>query len=300
MKVNMMRDRKNFFLNSILLSLVLCICVLTCSCTTEPTPDEDDAVAVDCQITILTEGGMPLSGVGVSVYRDNTKQELINFARTDKKGVVSFHSGAKKGHVAVLTDVPEGYTVDETYPIEQTEVQIQVSTYLKPNANIADCQFETGDIMVDFSMTATDGTKYVLSEVLKEKKAVVLNFWYTACQPCKAEFPHLQAAYDAFSDEILVLACDTAPIDDVKAISAFAADLNLTLPMIKCDAVWERAINLTGYPTTIVIDQYGMVSFMHTGTIPDTEVFKTIFAYYTADNYQQQVVDSVNDFAAME
>ena len=41
-----------------------------------------------------------------------------------------------------------------------------------------------GDMIIDYTFTAVDGTEYNISELLQEKNAVVLNFWYLECDPC--------------------------------------------------------------------------------------------------------------------
>ena len=60
--------------------------------------------------------------------------------------------------------------------------------------------YELGDVVHDFEVTATNGTTYKLSELLKEKKAVILNFWFLNCGPCKMEFPFLEQAYEDYAD----------------------------------------------------------------------------------------------------
>lgn len=291
-----MKNKTHIILKVMLFCLAFCLCVISCSCQTQNTPKEEDTEAISCQIFVSSEGGMPFYNVYVAVYEDASKQELICVGKTDKQGMISFEKGAKKGYVAVLEGIPNGYTVAETYPVETKEVTITLSTYLEPNADIQNYVFETGDIMIDFTMSDLDGNQYTLSEVLKEKKAVILNFWYTQCQPCKAEFPYMQEAYEEYADEILLLACNTVDTD-VQTIAAFVNNLELTFPAVQCNAAWERAIGLTGYPTTVIIDRYGMVSFIHTGTMPDTERFRSMFAFYTDDDYRQQVVETVEVFA---
>ena len=87
--------------------------------------------------------------------------------------------------------------------------------------------------MRDFTVTTVDGEELTLSEILKEKQAVVLNFWYTGCGPCKNEFPLLQAAYEAYSDKIEVITMNPTDIsqDTVEGIKASRDENGLTMPM---------------------------------------------------------------------
>src|SRR5579862_578191 len=47
----------------------------------------------------------------------------------------------------------------------------------------------------DFTASDVDGKTFRLSDHLG-KSVVLLDFWSTFCEPCKAEFPHLRALYD--------------------------------------------------------------------------------------------------------
>src|SRR5579883_3230039 len=47
----------------------------------------------------------------------------------------------------------------------------------------------------DFTARDVEGKTFHLSDHLG-KEVVLLDFWSTYCEPCKAEFPHLRALYD--------------------------------------------------------------------------------------------------------
>ena len=40
----------------------------------------------------------------------------------------------------------------------------------------------------------------------------MLNFWFTGCDPCKAEFPLMQSAYEAYSDKVEVITMNPTEI----------------------------------------------------------------------------------------
>lgn len=154
--------------------------------------------------------------------------------------------------------------------------------------------FKRGDVFADMSVTTPDGTTYKISELLKEKKAVVINFWYLNCGPCKTEFPYMQEAYEKYKDDIEILALN--PYDGTdETVKEFQQQTGLTFPMAVCDAKWEQYMGLTAYPTTVVIDRYGIVSFKHTGMITETEEFNKLFEFFTADDYEQTVIRNISD-----
>lgn len=243
-----------------------------------------------CTIEVKTEGGMALNGIGVYVYTDTTLNEMVTFAKTDAEGKITVSQEIPAGSIAVLDGVPAGYAVAENYALTESAVQIVLKGQLLQEMS----PISLGSIMFDFTVTDTEGTSYTLSELLKEKKAVVLNLWYTNCQPCKMEFPYLQQAYDAYSADVAVLAIDPVAEDSDAAISEFKTSNGLTLPMAKVDAKWAEQVANIAYPTTIVIDRYGMVALMHTGSVDNAKTFKDAFAFFAAEYYVQTTVDAIS------
>ena len=244
-------------------------------------------------IEVLTEGGKALEDVGVYVYTDASQKDLVGAGETDDEGKLSFQATDAEDCVIVLKDVPRGYVLEDTYVVTDNDTQVVLKSKLLSTEEIADVTFELGDVFVDMSVEA-DGKTYTISELLKEKKAVVLNFWYLNCGPCKMEFPFLQESYAANKDKIEVLALN--PVDGTKeTVDAFKSENKLTFPMAACDAKWEKTMKLSAYPTTIVIDRYGTIAFMHRGSITETETFDKIFAYFTAEDYKQVAVRNLKD-----
>lgn len=56
-----------------------------------------------------------------------------------------------------------------------------------------------------------DGRETSLQAVLDTGKPVVLNFWAGDCPPCRAELPVLQAAWQEFSQDVVLLGVDVGP-----------------------------------------------------------------------------------------
>ena len=205
---------------------------------------------------------------------------------------MTFEAEESDAYVAVLQEVPAGYITEEVYSIQDTQTEIRLEITLDGNAE--DVTYKLGDVVLDFEVTVTNGTTYQLSELLKEKKAVVLNFWFLNCGPCKMEFPFLQEAYDEYKDKIEVLAIN--PVDGTNdKITAYAQENGLTFPMAVGDVKWQNSFVLTAYPTTVVIDRYGTVAMIHKGSITEKETFTKIFSYFTSDTYEQTTIRNISD-----
>lgn len=244
-------------------------------------------------VQVKSAGGIPLSAVGVYIYEDKTLAELVWFDQTDDSGCMTFTDVQRDTYVAVLSDLPAGYAVEDVYPLTglTTEIVLQAATL--DEDIISQVTYKLGDMMMDFTVTDSDGTEYTLSQLLAEKDAVVLNFWYVECGPCKAEFPYLQEAYDQYSDRIALLAMN--PINAQEDIDAFRSENGYTFPMLSCDNQWEKLMGITAYPTTVVVDRFGNICLIHRGSIDSTKVFTDTFAFFTAEDYQQTLVEDIMD-----
>lgn len=282
-----------------ILLIALCLGFKSCSGSEKPETGETTPAPVvgtekrTYTLVLKTEGGKVLEDVGVYFYTDSTMAELVWFAKTDAEGRVSFTDLESTGYVAVLDKVPEGYRVESYYALNGETTEVVLATDMA-DGDLETLAYKLGDVMMNFSVTDAEGKTHILSDLLAEKKAVVLNFWYLQCAPCRAEFPYLQEAYETYSDKIALLAMN--PInDDNEAIKAFAKELGLTFPMAHCDANWEKAMQLTAYPTTVVIDRFGTIALIHKGGIDEAKVFEDAFAFFTADDYEQTTVEDILD-----
>lgn len=255
-----------------------------------PTTPTEAPQKASYSVKLVTNAGKPLEKVGVFIYADEMKSDLVAFARTDSNGVMTFT--AKEGRYAAFLDgVPVGYAFQTYYEVSQATTEIVLDAdFREPAVNM---NIGLGDIMCEMTVNATDGQTYKLSELLQKKDMVMLNFWFLDCPFCIEEFPYLQEAYNMYQDEVAILAVN--PVDTNKAaIENCRKQLGLTFPVAAVGSAWQSVLNIQSYPTSVIIDRYGMVCLI-TGTMPNAEVLETLFAYYTADNYTQTVAQSIDD-----
>ena len=175
---------------------------------------------------------------------------------------------------------------------EPTETESELE--LVPEDELEGKTFKRGDVFADMSVITPDGSTYKISEILKEKKAVVLNFWYLNCGPCQMEFPYMQDAYETYQDKLEILAVN--PYDGTDTtVAEFQKKFELTFPMAAIDEEWAQYMELRAYPTTVVIDRYGIVSYVHVGMITEVEEFNKLFEFFTADDYEQTIIRNISD-----
>lgn len=242
-------------------------------------------------VSLKTIGGMAMSGIEVYVYADDTLADLKQYGETDAEGLVNFDLPVSDKYAITLSGVPKGYSVDASYAFTGNIAVITLVSSVVKDDSLSNVTLGLGDVMYDFTVTTPDGDTLTLSEILKEKKAVLLNFWYTGCSWCVTEFPFMDEAYQMFKDDIEVIAVD--PMNEGNsAIKSFQNDLQLTFPMAECPTAWSTTFGITGYPTSILIDRYGVICLIEAGAITSLRPFTNVFEHFTADDYQQKLCEN--------
>ncbi len=150
-----------------------------------------------------------------------------------------------------------------------------------------------GDKMPELSVTTTQGETLQLSQLLREKKLVVLNFWFADCIWCIREFPVMEVSYQRFREDMEILALN--PYDSASDIAAFQEEHSLTMPMGACSQELAYALGVNGYPTSVVIDREGTVCLIHPGAITDVAVFDKLFQTFTAEDYTPKIYNSIDE-----
>ncbi len=168
------------------------------------------------------------------------------------------------------------------------------SSQLVSNADLSSSSYALGDYMGDYTVTDINGNTHSFSELLKSKKAIVLNFWFVNCGPCQMEFPYLQSAADEYTEDIAVIAINPTT-DKENDIKKYATQNQLTIPLVKGEEAWINAFDIQGFPTTVVIDNYGKIAFSHMGAVTEKGVFEKIFEFFSAADYKQSIIRNISD-----
>ena len=249
-------------------------------------------------IEIVSEGGLKLKDITVLIYSDATLTVMNGYAKTDENGVASFSLPASiTTYHAVLTEVPDGYDLADSYPLTGSETKITLSAELIPEGNLAGTKFKLGDVMHDFTVKTTDGDTFTLSEVLKTKKAVLINFWYINCSWCQEEFPYMNSVYQQYSDDIAIIALNPYASDSESSIQTYKSANSLAFPMAKLnDPALVEAFGVAAYPTSVMIDRYGTISVIEEGAIISEAPFIAAFEHFKSENYTQRLEESLQAF----
>lgn len=290
--------RKTTRLTALLLAfLLLAGCAGPAAAPTEPSATEPTAApAVSTgtyTVSVTSKGGMALQGIDVYIYSDEAMSELAGSGATDAKGTVTVELPKDGSYFIELDSVPRGYTVEERYSFTGNAAMITLTSSLIADENLSGASLGVGDVMYDFSVTTPAGETVTLSEMLSEKKMVLLNFWYTTCTYCVEEFPYMQQAYDQYIDDVGIIALN--PLDDSTAVSLFQSQYGLTFPMAACPAAWSATFGISGYPTSIVVDRYGVICLVEAGGITSLRPWDCMFSHFTAAEYEQKLYGALSE-----
>jgi cytochrome c biogenesis protein CcmG, thiol:disulfide interchange protein DsbE len=129
----------------------------------------------------------------------------------------------------------------------------------------------------DFALPGLDGRDVRLSDY--RGKVVLVNFWGTWCEPCKEETPALQAAYQTFGDQgLVIIGIDLANQERTGAegaddVRAFAARYGVTYPIaLDVEGEVARAFQIYPIPTSFFIDPNGAIRYVRAGPIDTREI----------------------------
>jgi len=90
-------------------------------------------------------------------------------------------------------------------------------------------------------------------------KVVLLNFWASWCPPCRFEKPTMEALYQRFNGQGLeILSVNLG--EDVNTVRQFIQSNRNTFPvLLDSDGRISNMYNITGVPTTYIIDRRGLI-----------------------------------------
>src|SRR6266478_1322464 len=111
----------------------------------------------------------------------------------------------------------------------------------------------------DVEFEALDGKPIRLSSL--HGRVVLLNFWATWCQPCRAEIPEFNALQrDLESKGLTVVGVSVSPVDTSDSIRSFQKDIKQDYTVLRgAEEIGSKFGNGPGLPVTYIIDREGRI-----------------------------------------
>ena len=132
---------------------------------------------------------------------------------------------------------------------------------------------------IDFEGTTDEGDEF--SRADHEGEVVVLNFWYAACPPCRAEAPALEEVATTYADQGVQFVGVNVR-DQADTARAFARTFDVSYPSIvdadegRVQLALAGTIAPNSVPTTIVLDKEGRVAARILGGLDGTSILDTL------------------------
>lgn len=119
----------------------------------------------------------------------------------------------------------------------------------------------------DFSARTLEGASIRLSDL--RGRAVIINFWATWCEPCRAEMPLLDDRAVALAERGLVVLGVNFD-EPEESVRAFRDELGLSFPIVLDPGGQVQSLyRVIGYPTTYFVDAGGVIQAIHLGVMDE-------------------------------
>lgn len=138
----------------------------------------------------------------------------------------------------------------------------------------------SGQTARDFEVVQYDGATFRLSQET-ENHAVVLNFWYPSCPPCREEMPAFEAAWQELKDGPVRFLGLYVPqgFDTEESAKDFIDEFGLTFSFATDRlAGIAEAYELEAFPKTYFIDTSGKVVATHISILKTEEIIQQVRA----------------------
>ena len=157
------------------------------------------------------------------------------------------------------------------------DLRAEIEKLVKPNPAAS------SDIKTAPRVSSIDETHLgkIIQTSKDKKRPLLIKFWATWCQPCRAEFPALVAAYNEFQPqgvEFITVSTDSAA--EQKKVSPFLQEMNAEMPAFRLQVKNKNNMFSLmpfwtgGVPFLVLYDAGGKVSYAKTGAV-DAQTLKS-------------------------
>jgi thiol-disulfide isomerase/thioredoxin len=120
-----------------------------------------------------------------------------------------------------------------------------------------------------FTLGAKGGSSLSLAQY--KGQVVMLNFWASWCGPCRQEMPLLENIYKKYNKMgFTLIGVNVEP--DSKAADDWLKQTPVSFPVIyDKDSQVSKLYDVSGMPSTVIIDRKGNIRVLHRGYKPGDE-----------------------------
>lgn len=119
------------------------------------------------------------------------------------------------------------------------------------NAPLAGTSLENA-VVIDMAGNELD------TAALSDGRPMLINFWFSNCQPCKREMPALQQAWASYGDTVRFIGVNTQ--DSESITRSFASDVGVEYELVRDpDGRFVTANGIATFPTTLFVRADGTI-----------------------------------------
>ena len=127
-----------------------------------------------------------------------------------------------------------------------------------------------GNAAPEFQVTLVkSGTALSLKSALRDRKALLLDFWFCNCQPCRLTFPFMEELHDRLAAKgLAIVAVNFGDTED--DIAKFARELHVSIPLAVGKGAGNKhsifqSYRVQSFPTSFLIDASGKILWRGVG-----------------------------------
>ncbi|MCD7729359.1 MAG: hypothetical protein LUI60_05535, partial [Clostridia bacterium] len=246
-------------------------------------------------------GGAGVSGVSVTLY--NESGTALSTISSGSSGAVRFRNLEAGNYTAKIDEstIPIGYSYNSKDLTIEFTADYRTETFTLTPHLITDAEmpsgtvYSLGSVVYDFEVTAyyPDGASDTikLSEYLAKYNAVVIQFCLIPSSITLSEFPYINQAYnstiDSYYQKIGLIEFAYTGQVNLEGLQNYIQDSygydNFTY--VYDTGNYYANYNVGYFPTTVVIDKYGVVAQIDVGSNLSFTYWNSLFEYYSSDDY---------------
>lgn len=118
------RAGKKLLCGVLAVCLLAGICLTGTSCSESSSPTDGTIPQSQFGLEVVDQQGNPVAGAVVYIYLGSGTDDMINFGKTDSAGKTVFTLTAGESYTAVVKELPDGITAEESYAVTASDTRI--------------------------------------------------------------------------------------------------------------------------------------------------------------------------------
>lgn len=199
------------------------------------------------------------SVIATSAYKESTKADSLFFATVEMTyhKVVMDNKDSYWGPLMMVSLF--SYLTEEQKPwYDALSAEAKESRYGKMVKEEISPSSKVGSKVPVFTIKDREGKSVTLSELCKDKKYILIDFWASWCSPCRKEIPNLKKLYAQYADkgfQIVSISIDKKEADWTKALK----EEQLQWPNFLDTEGIAELYKVKFVPTMYLIDEQGVM-----------------------------------------